>query len=94
MRYIYLAGEIMTNAFEQYFGKKASIEATKMERIVYDAVKKFKKGCITDDVERALPNIPLNSITPRFSSLLRKGFIIDTGERRKGRSGKTQRVMK
>jgi len=37
---------------------------------------------------------PYSSITARYRALLDKGFIEDTGERRKGRSNKNQRVMR
>jgi hypothetical protein len=35
-----------------------------------------------------------DSVTPRFAPLIRKGKVIDTGERRKGNSGRSQRVLK
>jgi len=38
--------------------------------------------------------MPYSSITARYRSLLDKGFIVDTGERRKGQSGRAQRVLK
>jgi hypothetical protein len=40
------------------------------------------------------PNHGVQTISPRFAPLMRKGFIYDTGERRKASSGRSQRVMK
>jgi len=72
----------------------ASIDTAMMERMVLDVVAQFPNGCIADDVERALPHIRSHSITPRFAPLLKKGFIIDTGERRIASSGRSQRVVR
>lgn len=71
-----------------------AVDATKLEQLVYEVIAKCPNGCIADDVEAALPHIKANSITPRFSQLIRKGFIEDTGEKRKGNSGRNQRVLK
>jgi len=40
------------------------------------------------------PNHGVQTISPRFAPLVRKGFIEDTGERRKASTGHSQRVMK
>jgi hypothetical protein len=71
-----------------------AVDSTKLEQLVYEAIAKHPNGCIADDVEAALPHIRSHSITPRFSQLIRKGFIEDTGEKRKGNSGRYQRVVK
>ena len=71
-----------------------SIDTTALERIVYDTIKQFPNGCIGDDVVRMLPQFGIQTISPRYAPLLRKGWIIDTGERRPARSGRSQRVMK
>ena len=70
------------------------VPATKLEAIVLDMIQKFPDGCIADEVERELFNFRINSISPRYAALLRKGHIIDTGERRRAASGRNQRVMK
>jgi hypothetical protein len=63
--------------------------------MVYEAIKTFgDKGCISDQIRAMYPHYPYSSITARYRALLDKGFIVDTGERRKGQSGKTQRVLK
>jgi len=71
-----------------------TVNTTKTEELVYEAIAKYPNGCISDDLEKDLPNIHSRSITPRFAPLIRKGFIEDTGEKRKGKSGRYQRVMK
>lgn len=79
-----------------------SIEAAKsvvhklpdMEQLVYDVICEFEEGCIQDQVLALLPHYPYSSVTARFRGLLDKGYIIDTGETRPGKSGRQQRVVK
>lgn len=71
-----------------------SLDTTELERIVYEVIKMFPNGCIGDDVVRMLPGFGIQTISPRYAPLLRKGWIVDTGEKRKARSGRSQRVMK
>lgn len=70
-----------------------SIDTTKMEQMVYEAIKGFPEGCISDQVLELFPQYPYSSITARYKSLLDKGFIEITGTK-VGRSGRKQRVMK
>ena len=70
-----------------------AVDTTKLEQIVYEAIKGFPNGCISDEVLEALPDYRYSSITPRYRALLDKGFIEITGTK-DGRSGKKQRVMK
>ena len=70
-----------------------TVDSTKLEQIVYEAIKGFPDGCISDEVLDALPEHRYSSVTPRYRALLDKGFIEITGTRL-GRSGKKQRVMK
>lgn len=70
-----------------------AVDSTKLEQIVYEAIKGFPDGCISDEVLEALPQYGYSSVTPRYRALLDKGFIEITGTR-EGRSGKKQRVMK
>ena len=69
------------------------VDTTKLEQIVYEAIKGFPNGCISDEVLEALPDYRYSSITPRYRALLDKGFIEITGNK-DGRSGEKQRVMK
>jgi len=71
-----------------------SVDATKMEQIVLDTIKSFSNGCISEEVENALPHIRASSITPRYRPLMKKGLIVDTGKKRPGFSGRNQRVMR
>jgi hypothetical protein len=76
--------------------KKAAekVDSATLERMVYEVIARFPKGCISDDVIRALPNYGVQTLSPRYAPLIKKGFIVDTGERRVGKAGKQQRVMK
>jgi hypothetical protein len=72
-----------------------AVDTTKLEALVYEAIKKYgDRGCISDQIRALYPSYPYSSITARYRALLDKGFIIDTGERRQGQSGRSQRVMK
>jgi len=72
-----------------------AVDTTKLEGLVYEAIKKYgDRGCISDQIRALYPAYPYSSITARYRALLDKGFIIDTGERRQGQSGRSQRVMK
>ena len=70
-----------------------AIDSTKMEKMVYEAIKGFPDGCISDDLLAMFPQYPYSSITARYRALLDKGFIEITGVRT-GKSGRKQRVMK
>lgn len=70
----------------------ASINATRIERIVLEAFWKSPSGLIAEEVS-LLTRLPLNTVTPRIAPLERKGYIIPTGKR-KGSSGRNQRVYK
>lgn len=71
-----------------------TVDTAQLEAMVYEVIKQHPQGCIADDVENALWKYRSHSITPRFAPLLRKGLIVDTGERRKAGSGRSQRVVK
>ena len=72
-----------------------AVDTTKLEGMVYEAIKKFgDQGCISDQILALYPAYPYSSITARYKALLDKGFSVDTGERRKGQSGRGQRVLK
>ena len=73
-----------------------AVDSTRLEELVYTIVRSYAKGCTQDDVlaRREVNGLPYSSVTARFSALLRKGLIEDTGERRPGRSGRSQRVLR
>jgi hypothetical protein len=70
-----------------------AVDTTKIEQIVYEAIKGFPDGCISDEILEKFPQYPYSSITARYRSLLDKGYIEIIGTR-VGRSGKKQRIMK
>lgn len=71
------------------------LEAGGLEEKVYHVIKAFgAAGCIGDDVVKAMPDYGVQTISPRYAKLIEKGFIEDTGERRKALSGRGQRVMR
>ena len=69
------------------------VDTTKLESLVYEAIKGFPDGCISDEILEMYPNYPYSSITARYKSLLDKGFIEVTGVKR-GKFGRNQRIMK
>ena len=72
----------------------ASIDVTKLERIVLTAIQSFgKKGCISDEVLLGLPGYRYSSITPRYRALIDNGLVEIIGTR-KGVSGRQQRVYR
>ena len=71
------------------------IGTTQMEALVWSVIKEFgSNGCISDDVRGKLQAFSYSSVTARYKSLYDKKFIEFTGETRKGRSGRSQRVMR
>ena len=71
-----------------------SVDTTRLEDLVYATVARFaRRGCISDEVRALHPDTPYSSITARFAALMEKGYIVDTGVRRQGASGRNQRVL-
>jgi len=71
-----------------------SIDSKTLELRVYDVICKFPNGCISDDVVRMIPEHGVQTISPRFAKLIKKGFIEDTGRQRQGAAGRMQRIMR
>ena len=69
------------------------VDSTKLEKMVYEAIKGFPEGCISDEILAMYPQYPYSSITARYRALLDKGFIEVSGVKR-GRFGRNQRIMK
>lgn len=74
----------------------ASLNTTALEQMVLGAIMMCPNGATQDDIMAILltKGISNQSITPRIKPLLTKGVIFDTGEKRKGTSGRSQRVVK
>ena len=70
-----------------------AVDSTKLEQMVYEAIKSFPEGCISDEILEMYPHYPYSSITARYRALLDKGFIEVSGVKR-GKFGRNQRVMK
>jgi hypothetical protein len=70
------------------------VDSTTLERQVYEVIAKHPDGCIAEEVMSHFPNHGVQTISPRFAPLLRKGLIEDTGKRRKASTGHSQRVLK
>ena len=72
-----------------------AVKTTEMETIVLETISRLgQSGCIQDDVLKSLSGYSYSSVTARFKALHEKGYIEYTGERRKGKSGRNQRVMR
>jgi len=69
------------------------VDTTKLESLVYEAIKSHPEGCISDEILEMYPNYPYSSITARYRALLDKDLIEVTGVKR-GKFGRNQRVMK
>ena len=70
-----------------------AVDSTKLEQMVYEAIKSYPEGCISDDILGMFPNYPYSSITARYRALLDKDLIEVTGVKR-GKFGRNQRIMK
>jgi len=70
------------------------VDTARLEQMVYEVICKYPEGCTGDDIMKHFPNHGVQTISPRYAPLIRKGFIYDTGERRMGGLGRRQRVLK
>lgn len=63
----------------------AGVEATQLMGKIYRVMERYGgEGCVADDVFNALPNIDVQSLSPRFRQMYNRGMIEITGEKRKG----------
>lgn len=70
-----------------------ALNVSKMEQEVLDVIREYP-DCISDQVLSHFATRRYSTITARYTALIEKGLIFDTGERRPGISGRSQRVMK
>lgn len=71
-----------------------SIDVTHLEEMVLEAIRRSgSRGMTQQELLDAFPEFSYSSITARPSALKRKGLIEDSGERRKGESGRSQSVL-
>jgi hypothetical protein len=86
---------VRTNAPDTSIEAAASVDTPALEWIVYKAIRSYgQHGCISDQLLTMFNTYPYSSITARYRALLDKNYIEDTGERRPGKSGRNQRVMR
>ena len=70
------------------------VEATQMEKIVWEVIDSFgETGCISDQVQYALPQHRYSTITARYKALKDKGLVIVDDRAIKGESGRKQMIM-
>lgn len=65
-----------------------SMESSRLEEAVYQTIRSYSGGLTSREVA-AIMGIDWGSISPRFAPLCRKARIKDSGERRKGASGRS-----
>lgn len=72
----------------------ASIDATRLEAIILDAITQAGEyGMTQDELLLMFPTLSYSSVTARPAALKRKGLIVDSGMFRNGRSGRKQSVL-
>jgi hypothetical protein len=72
----------------------SEVDSTRLEKLVLETIESFGvRGCISDEVQANLSYLPYSSVTARFKALSDRGYIFFNGEKRKGRSTRSQRVM-
>ena len=72
-----------------------SIDISRLEKMILEDIELSGVwGMTQDDLIRMHPGYSYSSVTARPSALKSKGLIFDSGERRAGRSGRRQAVLK
>jgi hypothetical protein len=72
-----------------------SVDAGRLMQRIYKVMARFgDEGCISDDVGHALPDLGVQTYTPRFKQMIDKGMIELTGEKRKGDANRMQLVRR
>ena len=72
-----------------------SVDAAKLCDVVYAVIARYgDEGCISDDVDVALPHIAHQSLTPRYRQMIDAGMLELTGEKRQGRLKHLQLVRR
>jgi hypothetical protein len=71
-----------------------SISPNKLEEMVLKAIRRSRNtGKTQDELLDLFPDFSYSSITARPAALKRYGFIVDSGKRRPGKSGRLQAVL-
>jgi hypothetical protein len=70
------------------------VDTNRMEKIVWSVIDSFgENGCISDQVQYALPEYRYSTITARYKALKEKGLIVTDGTSLKAESGRKQLKM-
>jgi len=84
-----------SNSLQTSVDAAYSVDSTVLEKLVYEEIlSSGRHGMIADELLIKYSYLPYSSITARFSALERKGFISRIGDKREGRSGRGQMVMR
>ena len=70
----------------------ASVKTSPLQSIILEVFRANPRGLTQDELADKLPNIPLNTLSPRLAPLVRKGLLQPIGKRL-GKSRKNQRVL-
>lgn len=96
-----LSPETRTEMLHRHHATDTSIEAaesidiTRLEQMILEDIELAGVwGMTQDDLLSMHPRLSYSSVTSRPAALKRKGLIFDSGERRLGKSGRRQAVLK
>jgi hypothetical protein len=65
-----------------------------LELDVYRIIESYAyQGCISDKIRQHFPGLSYSSVTARYKALIDKGWVMDSGLREPGESGRNQRVL-
>lgn len=82
------------NAVDTSVQAAEDLPVTRLELIVLEAIRAAgKEGITADELLAKFPHLSYSSVTARPASLKEKGLVKDSGERRKGRTGRNQAVL-
>jgi hypothetical protein len=89
--YMFKINKVLSEITPSISRKKSKI--TQTEQVLNVINSAGSNGITSDEVLRALPNMPYGSITSKYSSLKKSGHIKVDGRTRGGTSGKNQHIM-
>lgn len=82
------------NASQTSVEAAESLDVTRLEEVIYRAIVDAKeKGMTQDELLTKFDYLPYSSVTARPAALKRKKLVVDSGLRRKGRTGRNQIVL-
>lgn len=74
--------------------KDATLTAGAIRTAIYELVRKAgPRGLTVDEIRATMPPMAASTLSARASDLIRDGWLKDSGERRKTRTGSTARVL-